>query len=45
VARQDGSVDADRSIRFLSDMTTLRVVGHVGFGVVYPSTVVKITAA
>lgn len=42
VVRQDGSVEADRSVGFRNDITVVRVVGRFGFAFLYPSAVARI---
>ncbi|WP_377640101.1 phage major capsid protein [Oryzobacter terrae] len=42
VVRQDGSVEADRSIGFRNDITVVRVVGRFAFGFLYASATARI---
>jgi HK97 family phage major capsid protein len=43
VVRQDGAVEADRSVGFRNDITVVRVVGRFAFGFLYPSAVGRVT--
>lgn len=42
VVRQDGTVEADRSVGFRNDITVVRVVGRFGFAFLYASAVSRI---
>jgi HK97 family phage major capsid protein len=42
VVRQDGTVEADRSVGFRNDITVVRVIGRFSFGFLYSSAVVRI---
>lgn len=42
VVRQDGSVEADRSVGFRNDITVVRVVGRFGFAFAYTAAATRI---
>ena len=42
MVRQDGTVEADRSVGFRNDITVVRVIGRFGFACLYASAVARI---